>query len=202
MTSSPEDPLLLPDVAAWRAWLDEHEDSTPEGVWLVLARKGRPAPTTLNRAVALEEALCSGWIDAQALGLDADTSLQRYCPRRARSIWSVRNREIVARLIEEGRMRPRGQAEIDRAKADGRWDAAYAGPATIEIPAELAAALAASPRATTAWGNLTSQNRYAILHRITNLKKPESRTRNIEKFVAMLERGETVYPQRRPLFGS
>jgi uncharacterized protein YdeI (YjbR/CyaY-like superfamily) len=199
MTTSPQDELVLPDAAAWRAWLDEHEDDCPEGVWLVLARKGRPAPTTLNRAEALDEALCSGWIDAQALSRDADTSLQRYCPRRARSIWSVRNRDIVARLTAEGRMRPRGQAEIDRAKADGRWDAAYAGPATVQVPDELAAALAASPRATLAWGNLTSQNRFAILHRITNLKRPESRTRNVEKFVAMLERGETVHPQRRPL---
>ncbi|PFG44141.1 uncharacterized protein YdeI (YjbR/CyaY-like superfamily) [Isoptericola jiangsuensis] len=203
MTKPSQDPLVVPDAAAWRAWLDEHEDSTPDGVWLVLARKGRPdAPTTLTRAEALDEALCSGWIDAQALGRDADTSLQRYCPRRARSIWSVRNQEIVARLTQEGRMRPRGQAEIDRARADGRWDAAYAGPATIEVPDELAAALAASPRATEAWGNLTSQNRFAVLHRIVTLKRPESRTRNVEKFVAMLERGETAYPQKRPLFGS
>jgi uncharacterized protein YdeI (YjbR/CyaY-like superfamily) len=200
MTTTPQSPLVLPDAAAWRAWLDEHEDATPEGVWLLLARKGRPdAATTLNRADALDEALCSGWIDAQALSRDADTSLQRYCPRRVRSLWSVRNRDIVARLTQEGRMRPRGQAEIDRAKSDGRWDAAYAGPATIEVPAELSAALATSPRATTAWGNLTSQNRFAILHRLANLKRAESRTRNIERFVAMLERGETFYPQKRDL---
>ncbi|WP_418276114.1 YdeI/OmpD-associated family protein [Isoptericola jiangsuensis] len=200
MTSSPQSPLVLPDAAAWRAWLDEHEDTVPDGVWLVVARKGRPdAPTTLLRPDALDEALCSGWIDAQALGRDADSSLQRYCPRRPRSIWSVRNQEFVARLTREGRMRPRGQAEIDRAKADGRWEAAYAGPATIEVPEELTVALAASPRATTAWGNLTSQNRYAILHRLVTLKRPESRVRNAEKFTAMLEQGRTFHPQKRDL---
>ncbi|WP_402377520.1 YdeI/OmpD-associated family protein [Isoptericola rhizosphaerae] len=193
------DEFLLPDAAAWRAWLDEHEDSAPDGVWLVLARKGQDAPTTLTRAAALEEALCSGWIDAQAKSRDGATSLQRYCPRRRRSIWSVRNREIVARLIDEGRMRPRGQAEIDRAKQDGRWDAAYAGPATIEMAPALTAALAESPRATAMWEILTSQNRFAILHRLTTAKKEETRVRNAAKFVAMLERGETVHPQRRTL---
>ncbi|WP_407316766.1 YdeI/OmpD-associated family protein [Isoptericola halotolerans] len=191
------DALLLPDVAAWRAWLDEHEDTAPDGVWLIVAKKGQDAPTTLTRATALEEALCSGWIDAQAKGRDEATSLQRYCPRRRRSIWSVRNREIVARLIADGRMRARGQTEIDRAKEDGRWDAAYAGPATIEVPPALSAALARSPRATALWEVLTSQNRYAILHRLAIVKKEETRVRNAEKFVAMLERGETPYPQRR-----
>lgn len=200
MVGDPDDPLLLPDATAWRAWLDEHEDDAPGGVWLVLARQGRDsAPTTLRRAPALEEALCSGWIDGQARRRDADTTLQRFSPRRPRSTWSVRNREIVARLIDEGRMRPRGQAEIDRAKDDGRWDAAYAGPATIEVPPALAAALADSPRATAAWGNLTARNRYAILHRLVTVKKEETRVRNAARFVAMLERGETVYPQRRAL---
>jgi uncharacterized protein YdeI (YjbR/CyaY-like superfamily) len=201
MTSLPDE-LLLPDAAAWRAWLDEHEDDVPAGVWLVLAKKNRPAPTTLNRADALDEALCSGWIDAQALRRDADTSLQRYCPRRPRSIWSVRNQGIVARLTEEGRMRPRGQAEIDRAKADGRWAAAYAGPATMEMPEELTAALAASPRATIAWANLTAQNRFAILFRISGAKRAETRERNAARFVEMLENGQTPHPQRRALDGS
>ncbi|WP_402466937.1 YdeI/OmpD-associated family protein [Isoptericola aurantiacus] len=195
----PPEPLLLPDAAAWRAWLDEHEDTTPDGVWLVLARKGQDAPTTLTRADALDEALCSGWIDAQAKGRDDVTSLQRYCPRRARSIWSVRNRGIVTGLIEAGRMRPRGQAEIDRAKADGRWEAAYAGPATMEVPPAMVRALAESPRATAAWELLTSQNRFAFLHRLATVKKEETRERNAARFVAMLERGETFYPQRRSI---
>jgi uncharacterized protein YdeI (YjbR/CyaY-like superfamily) len=201
MATQLTDPLVLPDAAAWRAWLDEHEDDTPDGVWLVLAKKGKPAPTTLTHATALEEALCSGWIDAQGKGNDEATTFQRFCPRRPRSLWSVRNRQIVARLVEEGRMRPRGQAEIDKAMADGRWDAAYHGPATMEVPRELAAALEASPRARAMWDVLTSQNRYAIYHRITTAKKAETRERNAAKFVAMLERGETPYPQKAALDG-
>ncbi|MFD6135887.1 YdeI family protein [Isoptericola sp. NPDC056618] len=191
------DQLLLPDPAAWRAWLDEHEDTTPDGAWLVLAKKGRPSPTTLTHASALEEALCSGWIDAQMRSLGADTMLQRFCPRRPRSRWSVRNQEIVARLTDEGRMRPRGQAEIDAAKADGRWEAAYHGSARAEVPPDLAAALAASPAASAMFEVLTSQNRYAILHRLGALKTAEARERNVAKYVAMLERGETLHPQRR-----
>jgi len=192
-----EDELVLPDAAAWRAWLDEHEDSAPDGVWLVLAKKGKDAPTTLTHATALQEALCSGWIDAQARSRDDATSLQRFCPRRARSRWSVRNQEFVALLIEEGRMRPRGLAEIDKAKADGRWEEAYHGPARIEVPPDLAEAIAASPAAAEMFAALTSQNRFAILHRLTAVKKPETRERNIARYVAMLEQGETFYPQKR-----
>jgi uncharacterized protein YdeI (YjbR/CyaY-like superfamily) len=198
MAIPPPDPLLLPDVAAWRAWLDEHEDDDG-GVWLVLARKNRPAPTTLTYATALEEALCSGWIDGQARSRDADTSTQRFTPRRARSIWSQRNVGIVTRLIEEGRMRPRGQAEIDRAKADGRWDRAYGGTQTIDVPPQWTEALAASPLAAANYELLTAQNRFAILFRLSHAKRPETLARNVAKYVAMLERAETVYPQRRAL---
>ena len=190
--------LLLADTAAWRAWLDENE-ATSNGVWLILAKKGKDAPTSLTRDQALEEALCSGWIDAQALGRDDATSLQRYCPRRPRSRWSARNVRIVDRLITEGRMRPRGQEEIDKAKADGRWDVAYEGSKNIEVPPDLAEALAANPRAAAMFEILTAQNRFAILFRITGVKRPETRARNIAKFVAMLERRETVYPQKRQL---
>lgn len=199
MASQPTDPLVLPDVAAWRAWLDAHEDDTPDGVWLLLGKKGRDGPTTLTHATALEEALCSGWIDAQGKGRDDATTLQRFCPRRPRSRWSARNREIVDRLIAEGRMRPRGQAEIDRAKADGRWDAAYDGPARMEVPPELATALAGSPRAQAMWDILTSQNRFAIYYRIATAKRAETRERNAARFVEMLERGETPYPQKAVL---
>jgi uncharacterized protein YdeI (YjbR/CyaY-like superfamily) len=192
------DELLLPDVGAWRAWLHAHEHQ-PDGVWLVLAKKNRPAPTTLTYDTALDEALCSGWIDGQGRSRDADTSLQKFTPRRARSTWSVRNQGIVARLIDEGRMRPRGHAEIERAKADGRWDAAYAGSREIAVPDELTAALAASPRAAANFALLTSQNRFAILFRLQNAKQPATRSRNVAKFVTMLERGETIYPQRQPL---
>lgn len=190
--------LLLADTAAWRAWLDENE-ATSNGVWLILAKKGKDAPTSLNYDTALDEALCSGWIDAQGRSRDDTTTLQRFCPRRSRSRWSARNVGIVGRLTEEGRMRPRGQEEVDKAKADGRWDAAYEGSKNIEVPPDLAEALAASPRATAMFGILTAQNRYAILFRITGVKKPETRARNIAKFVGMLERGETVHPQRRQL---
>jgi uncharacterized protein YdeI (YjbR/CyaY-like superfamily) len=190
--------ILFTDVAAWRAWLDENE-STSTGAWLILAKKGKDAPTTLNYDAALDEALCSGWIDGQGRGRDDTTTMQRFCPRRSRSRWSARNVRIVERLIAEGRMRPRGQEEIEKAKADGRWDAAYEGSKNIEVPPDLAEALAASPRATEMFGILTAQNRYAILFRITGVKKPETRARNIAKFVVMLEQGETVYPQKRKL---
>ena len=200
MASSPPpaEELLLPDVAAWRAWLDEHEDDD-DGVWLVLAKKNRPAPTTLTYATALDEALCSGWIDGQGRSRDADTSLQKFTPRRARSMWSQRNVGIVARLVEEGRMRPPGQAEIDRAKADGRWDRAYGGTRDVVVPPEWTAALTAHPHAAANFELLTAQNRFAILFRLGHAKRPETVARNVEKYVTMLERGETVYPQRRAL---
>ncbi|GAB4085896.1 YdeI/OmpD-associated family protein [Myceligenerans cantabricum] len=196
MIDDPE--LTVADAAAWRAWLDENE-STSDGVWLILAKKGKDAPTTLNHEAALEEALCSGWIDGQSRRRDDVTTRRRFCPRRARSLWSVRNVGIVARLDAEGRMRPRGTNEVEEAKADGRWDAAYEGPKSIQVPDELAAALAESPRAAAMFEILSSQNRYAILVRLANLKTPEAHTRNVTKFVAMLARGETVYPQRRTL---
>jgi uncharacterized protein YdeI (YjbR/CyaY-like superfamily) len=187
--------LLLADVAAWRAWLADHV-AEERGVWLTLAKKGMPGPTTLTYAQALEEALCQGWIDGQARSVDAATYRQRFTPRRARSLWSRRNVGLVERLGTEGRMQPAGLAEVERARADGRWDAAYAGPATIEVPAELAAALAADPGARAAFDALSGQNRYAVLHRIVTAVRPETRARRVEQFVAMLARGETVYPQR------
>ena len=190
--------LLITDVEAWRAWLDENE-ATSNGVWLILARKGKDGPTSLTRDSALEEALCSGWIDAQARDRDDNTSLQRYCPRRSRSRWSARNVRIVDRLIAEGRMRARGQEEIDKAKADGRWEVAYEGNKNFEVPPELTEALAASPRAAAMFEILTAQNRFAILFRITGVKKAETRARNVTKFVDMLERGETPHPQKRKL---
>lgn len=190
--------LIVPDQAAWRAWLAEHCDD-PTGVRLVLAKKGTTEPTTLTRDPALEEALCFGWIDGQAKRRDEGTYHQRFTPRRPRSQWSKRNVELVARLEAAGRMQPRGRAEVEKAKADGRWAAAYDGPATSEVPDDLRAALDASPRAAANFELLTSQNRFAILHRIRGVKRPETRARNIERFIAMLERGETVYPQKRPL---
>ncbi|MGH3907946.1 MAG: YdeI/OmpD-associated family protein [Pseudonocardiaceae bacterium] len=194
------DELIVADAAAWRVWLGEHHDN-PAGVWLVLAKKGTTQPTSLTYGQALEEALCHGWIDGQAQRRDETTYRQRFTPRRARSPWSKRNVGIVARLVTEGRMHPAGVAEVERAKNDGRWDAAYTGPASIEVPADLAAALAAEPTAQAMFDILTSQNRYAVLYRIDSAKRPDTRARRIEQFVAMLARGETVYPQKRTLGG-
>lgn len=188
--------LTVRDAAAWREWLSEHHD-TSTGVWLVLAKKGTTQPTRLTYDQALDEALCQGWIDGQAKRRDETTYLQRWTRRRTRSAWSARNVAIIGRLTTEGRMHPAGLAEVERAKADGRWEAAYAGPATMEVPADLTAALAREPKAQAMFDILTSQNRYAIVFRIEGAKRPETRARRIDEFVSMLARGETLYPQRR-----
>jgi len=182
------------DAAAWANWLDA-EHAASDGVRLAIAKKGG-ARTSVSYADAVEIALCYGWIDGQSKRLDDDHYLQLFTPRRARSIWSVINREKATRLIEEGRMRPAGLAEVERAKADGRWDAAYVSNSTAEVPADLADALAASPAASAFFATLTSQNRFAIIFRIGNVKRAETRARKIAEYVAMLERGETLYPQR------
>jgi uncharacterized protein YdeI (YjbR/CyaY-like superfamily) len=187
--------LLVPDAAAWRAWLADNHASSP-GVWLVLTKKGGQV-TELDYAAALDEALCFGWIDGQLSRRDEGSVRQRFTPRRPKSAWSRRNVEHIARLGAEGRLTPAGQAAVDAAKADGRWEAAYAGAAAAEMPADLAAALAANQQAQAMWDVLTSQNRYAITYRLGQVKRPETRARRIAEFVAMLERGETVYPQRR-----
>ncbi|MBF4586370.1 YdeI/OmpD-associated family protein [Curtobacterium sp. VKM Ac-2887] len=186
--------LVLPDVGAWRAWLDAHEGDA-DGVWLVLAKKGVTEPTTLTYDTALDEALCSGWIDGQRRGRDDTTYRQRFTPRRKASLWSQRNLGLVATLIADGRMRERGQAEIDRAKGDGRWDRAYAGPATATVPEDLQAALDASPPAAALFAELDGTNRYAVLHRITTAPSATSRTNRLTKLVAGLERGETPHPR-------
>jgi uncharacterized protein YdeI (YjbR/CyaY-like superfamily) len=190
--------LIVPDAPAWRAWLAEHH-SLASGTWLVLAKKGTSEPTALDYDGALEVALCHGWIDGQVRRRDERTFRQRFTPRRSRSAWSKRNVAIAERLIADGLMHDAGLAAVATAKADGRWEAAYAGPATIEPPADLLAALAAEPRAQAMFEILTSQNRYAVLLRIHSAKRSDTRARRIEQFVAMLERGETVHPQRRKL---
>src|SRR2546423_2555292 len=189
--------LIVRDAAAWRAWLGEHH-AEPAGVWLVIAKKGTDEPTSLTYDQALEEALCHGWIDGQARRRDEATYRQRFTPRRKRSAWSKRNTGIAERLRAEGRMHPAGHAEVERAKADGRWEAAYAGPASMEVPPDLAEALAAEPKAQAMFEGLNSQNRYAILYRIATAKRAETRARRIEQFVTMLARGKTVHPQKAP----
>lgn len=193
-TPGEPDLLVVVDVAAWRAWLDAYEAES-DGVWLLLAKKGTTEPTSLTYDQALDEALCSGWIDGQKRSHDSVCFRQRFTPRRRASMWSQRNVGIVARLTDEGRMRDRGIQEVDRAKADGRWDRAYAGSATIEVPDDLAAALAATPAAAKQFENLNSQNRFAVLHRIVTAPSPSARATRLVKLVAMLERGETPHPQ-------
>ena len=195
LTLEPQE-LVVRDTAAWRRWLGAHH-AQPEGVWLVLAKKGTTKPTSLTYDQALEEALCFGWIDGQAGRRDEATYRQRFTPRRQRSPWSKRNTERAERLLAEGRMHPAGVAEIERAKADGRWAAAYPGSQEIEVPPELAAALSADPTALAMFEALSSQNRYAILYRLRTAKRAETRARLLEGFVAMLARGETIYPQRK-----
>jgi len=187
--------LLVPDATAWRAWLAENHASSP-GVWLVLTKKGGRV-TSLDYAAALDEALCFGWIDGQVGRRDEGSMRQRFTPRRPRSAWSRRNVEHIARLTAEGRLMPAGQAAVDAAKSDGRWEAAYAGPAANELPGDLAVALATNPAAQAMWDTLTSQNRYAITYRVGQAKRAETRAKRIAEFVAMLERGETIHPQRR-----
>jgi uncharacterized protein YdeI (YjbR/CyaY-like superfamily) len=190
--------LMVPAAPAWRRWLVANH-AAPDGVWLVLAKKGTTEPTSLTYAQALDEALCYGWIDGQAATRDETTYRQRFTPRRARSRWSAHNVGIISRLRAEGRMHPAGEAEVERAQGDGRWEAAYAGAAAIEVPQDLAAALIAQPRAQAMFEILTSQNRYAILFRISDAKLPATRARRVNQFVAMLARGDSVYPQKRTL---
>jgi uncharacterized protein YdeI (YjbR/CyaY-like superfamily) len=192
--------LLILDAGAWREWLKANHEGA--GVWLVLAKKGVTEPTRLTYDEALEDALCFGWIDGQVGRRDERTYRQRFTPRRARSSWSQRNVGLIERLAGEGRMHTAGHAAVDRAKQDGRWEAAYAGQATVEVPDDLAAALAAEPTALAMFETLSSQNRYAVLYRIGEAKRADTRARRIERFVAMLARGETIHPQgaagRRP----
>lgn len=186
MADPPE--VIVADAARWRAWLDAHEDDS-DGVWLVLAKKGTTSPTTLTYAQALDEALCSGWIDGRKQSRDAATFRQHFTPRRARSMWSTRNVDIVARLVDEGRMRPRGAAEIARARADGRWERAYAGSATIEVPPDLRAALDAAPAAARAFAALTRTERYSVLHPVVTATNETLRAARIARQVARLDAG-------------
>jgi uncharacterized protein YdeI (YjbR/CyaY-like superfamily) len=190
--------LTVTDAEAWRRWLGENY-ADRGGVWLVLAKKGTTEPTSLNYDQALDEAICHGWIDGQVGRRDEATYRQRFTPRRRRSAWSKSNVARVDRLTETGRMHPVGTAEVERAKADGRFEAAYEGQAKIEVPDDLAAALAAEPRAKAMFETLTSQNRYGVLYRIVTAKRAQTRARRIEQFVEMLARGETLHPQKRAL---
>jgi uncharacterized protein YdeI (YjbR/CyaY-like superfamily) len=193
MVGVQDKPILEVDtLAEWETFLDAHPDS--DGVRLRLRKKVSHKPG-ITYAEALDGALCFGWIDGQAGKLDDDYHLQVFTPRRKRSMWSQRNREHVERLTADGRMRPAGQLQIVLAKADGRWDAAYRQKGA-EVPTDLQAALDASPAATQFFAKLSSQNRFAIVFRVGNVKRADTRARKIAEYVAMLERGETLHPQK------
>jgi uncharacterized protein YdeI (YjbR/CyaY-like superfamily) len=177
---------------AWARWLREHHESS-SGLWIEFLRKSS-APGALTHAEALEVALCYGWIDGTVASVDARRYRRRFTPRRPRSKWSRINCAAVERLHAEGALAPAGLREMEAAKRDGRWAAAYAGQRTMSVPDDLAARLDASPRARRAFDALDSRNRYAILYRLHDAKRPETRVRRLEKFVRMLEAGETLHP--------
>ncbi|HEX8061870.1 MAG TPA: YdeI/OmpD-associated family protein [Allosphingosinicella sp.] len=183
--------LAFADAEALERWLEGQPAGAP-GLWIKLAKAGSGI-ASVTKAEAIDAALCHGWIDGRLDRYDDRHWLVRFTPRKARSLWSQVNRDRAAELIAAGRMRPGGLAQVEAAKADGRWDAAYAPASRAEVPADLQAALERSPAAATFFATLTGANRYAILYRIGAVKKAETRARRIAEFVAMLERGETVH---------
>jgi uncharacterized protein YdeI (YjbR/CyaY-like superfamily) len=183
--------MTFASKAEFRAWLAENH-AISDGVWVKIAKKGTGVESVAVTET-LDVSLCFGWIDGQRKAFDEIYFLQKYTPRRSRSKWSKRNVGLVAKLIEAGEMHAAGHAEIERAKADGRWEAAYDSAANIQVPPDLQAELDARPDAAAAFAALNSANRYSILFRLHDAKKPETRARRLEKFVAMLERGETLY---------
>lgn len=186
--------IFFASAAAWERWLaDNHAAS--EGVWVRIAKKDVDIASVRYPEV-LDSALCFGWIDGRREALDARHFLQRFTPRRSRSRWSKINREKAEQLIAQERMRPGGLVEVERAKADGRWEAAYAGQRSSTVPEDLQRELDARPDAKAFFASLRSQNRYAIVYRLYDAKKAETRARRLAKFVAMLEAGEAIHPER------
>lgn len=183
--------LFFKGPAEWEAWLGAHF-AEPSGVWLKFAKKASGIES-LTYQPALQVALCYGWIDGQAQTIDETYYVQKFTPRRTKSIWSKRNIGIVEQLIKEGKMKPSGQAAIDAAKADGRWEQAYDSPSNMTIPDDFQVALDANPQAREFYETLNKTNAFAFLWRIQTAKKAETRTARIEKFIAMLERGEKIH---------
>ena len=188
----PERIRAFPDAQSFEAWLSAHHDKEEE-LWLKIHKKGSGFPT-ISYAEALDVALCWGWIDGLKKSFDENSFLQRFTPRKKKSIWSQVNRQHVERLIAAKRMTPYGQAHIDAAKADGRWDAAYASASKMEMPEDLLAAIRAEPKAMQTFERLNATNRYALAFRTHNMKTEAGRARKIASFVAMLAEGETPYP--------
>jgi uncharacterized protein YdeI (YjbR/CyaY-like superfamily) len=184
--------LSFSNAAAFASWLANQPRTAP-GLWLKIAKKGSGIPS-LTKADAIDAALCHGWIDGQLDKYDAQCWLIRFTPRKTRSKWSDVNRTRALELIDAGRMAAAGMAEIEAAKADGRWNAAYAPASRATVPPDLQAALDANPKAARFFATLSGANRYSVLYRIGTAGKPETRARKIASFVAMLERGETLHP--------
>jgi uncharacterized protein YdeI (YjbR/CyaY-like superfamily) len=183
--------MAFASQAKWKAWLAKHH-ATSQGVWLEIAKKGSGI-ASVSYAEAIETALCYGWIDGQKAAVDDDRWRQRFTRRKPRSRWSKINCEKATALIDRGEMQPAGLREVDAAKADGRWDASYAGQRTMAVPDDLRAALARNARARAFFETLDSSNRYAVLYRIHDAKRPETRRARIEKFVAMLAEHRTLH---------
>ena len=193
VTVQPDLPVVpFASGEAWEAWLEDHH-ATSRGVWLKIAKKGSGVES-VTFSEALDVALCYGWIDSQRDRFDERFYLQRFTPRKPKGKWSQVNREKVARLMERGRMKPAGLREVERAKADGRWDAAYEPQSAATVPDDLRVALEGNGRAREFFETLNKTNRYAILYRIQDAKGPETRARRIAKYVAMLAEGEKLYP--------
>ncbi|MFT3859192.1 MAG: YdeI/OmpD-associated family protein [Aquabacterium sp.] len=184
-------PILFKNAKAFETWLKQHH-ATSTGLWLQIAKRGA-AQASVTYPEAVEIALCWGWIDGQKKSLDEQHFLQRFTPRRARSVWSKVNVEKVAALIKAGRMQAPGLAQVEAAKADGRWARAYDGARTSEVPGDLISALDAAPKAKAFFSTINAANRYAVLWRIQTAVKPETRARRIAQLVEMLERGETIH---------
>jgi uncharacterized protein YdeI (YjbR/CyaY-like superfamily) len=192
LAQSREDAKNFSGPEAWASWLSENHASSP-GIWVRIAKKNSGV-ASVSYGEALDEALCYGWIDGQKKGESADAWLQRFCPRGKKSIWSKINRGKALALIENGRMRPAGLAEIDRAKEDRRWDDAYDSPEGSAVPEDFQLALDGNARAGDFFSTLDRANRYAVLFRIQTAKKAETRARRIRQFVEMLERHEKLHP--------
>ena len=190
MAKAEQPVLFFATPADLEDWLEEHGEAS-DGIWLKFAKKASGIQSVVY-AEALDVALCHGWIDGQVQRLDDDHYLQRFTPRRARSKWSTRNRGKAVELIEQGRMRPPGLREIERARADGRWDEAYDSPATATVPDDFQAALDAVPAAREFFESLGSTKRYAFLYRIADAKRPETRAKRIAEYVTLLRQGKTL----------
>lgn len=192
----PDLPILeFATQEAWADWLHANHPSV-DAIWLQFAKKNSGA-ASITYAEALDVALCYGWIDGQAKPVDERHWLQRFGGRRVRSKWSKRNCQKALQLIEQGKMQPAGMRQVEAAKADGRWEAAYDSPRNSEVPPDLLAAFAGHPRAAAFFATIDSANRYAILYRLQDAKRPETRARRIAEFVAMLAEEKTIHPPRR-----